>query len=198
MLGAIIGDIAGSFREFTGKEKYPNLPLIPSKNELPKRNKRIGITDDSLLSIATASVLLGNSHEIPDFISGYHKYGNIYFDPIGGFGAGFRYWLQNDDGDLRAYHSCGNGSAMRISPVGHYAKTENDVLTLAFNSACATHNHPEGIKGAQATALAIFLARAGKNWEQIKHDLHANWLGYEPIEQFDHFDAVCPETMRLA
>ena len=207
MLGAIIGDIAGSFREFTGKEKYTKLPLMPELSQIPNNSRtnepRYGITDDSLLSIVTAKVILassspmGNTVGLEDnFEDEYYFMGKEYYDPIGGFGAGFREWL-----DLEIptpYNSCGNGSAMRVSPVGWACDTMEETLAMAFQSALPTHNHPEGIKGAQATAAMIFLGRQGHDMKTILQTMDQMYLGYEPVKELGYFDAVCPDTMRLA
>lgn len=208
MLGAIIGDVAGSFREFTGAEKFPELGLLPNQKDLPLsesiNNKvpQYGITDDSLLTLTTAYVCMRIKHDpIPgyrneDYFNQYYKeYANKYKGPIGGFGAGFRAWAE--DRNALAYHSCGNGSAMRVSPVAYIATTQDEVLTLAFQSAIPTHNHPEGIKGAQSTAMMIFLARNGWNLDTIIKSLKRQFLYYEPIDGYDHFDCICQETMRL-
>lgn len=209
MLGAIIGDVAGSFREFTGAEKYPELGLLPEQNEIPederdvtKRPMRYGLTDDSLLTLATAYACIKMRHDPiegfrpEDYFNKYYKeYAVKYKDPIGGFGASFREWSM--DKKAGPYHSCGNGSAMRVSPVAYVATDLDELLTLSFQSAIPTHNHPEGIKGAQATAVMIFLARQGWKLDQIINSLKQQFLYYEPIEQYDHFDAICQETMRL-
>ncbi len=205
MLGAIIGDIAGSFREFTGKEKYENLPLMPDISQIPKKKgsnePRYGITDDSLLSIATAVCVMGNDVGIQPYKDrysyAYHKMGNKYSDPIGGFGAGFNKWLSESDENIKPYNSCGNGSAMRVSPIGWAYDTMEETLEAAFESALPTHNHPEGIKGAQATAAMIFMAREGKSIDDILEELNQMYLGYEPIDSLGYFDATCPDTMRL-
>lgn len=205
MLGAIIGDIAGSFREFTGAEKYKNLPLLPSINEIPVNHHgkkyKYGMTDDSLLSIATAhAVLYPELTKSPwedDFKNIYHKMGIKYNEPIGGFGRGFREWLKKDIAIVEAYNSCGNGSAMRVSPIGWAYDTIEETLKVAMESAMPTHNHPEGIKGAQATAVMIFLGRQGHRIKSILGTLNAMYLGYEPIDELGYFDAVCPDTMRL-
>jgi ADP-ribosylglycohydrolase len=87
---------------------------------------------------------------------------------------------------------------MRVSPVGWVSDLMEETLELAFQSALPTHNHPEGIKGAQATAAMIYLARQGHNIETILSTLDEMYLGYEPIDMLGYFDAVCPDTMRLA
>lgn len=203
MLGAIIGDIAGSFREFS-KNKYPEVGLLPTHKELNAiiPNVRYGITDDSILTFATAYTCLRlrdkKTGEVTpaSFASLYHSFGNHYAEPVGGYGGGFLNWLFTDGKE--PYNSCGNGSAMRVSPVAYVGANLNEVRNLAFNSACATHNHPEGIKGAQVTAIMIYLARQGKNIKQIVDELYDMKLHYEPVAQLDHFDAICQDTMRLA
>lgn len=214
MLGAFIGDIAGSFREFS-RNKYPELGLLPSREDVYKYTMSgktgYGITDDSILTLATMRALLTidsyafqepPEHENPvdTFSAVYKRFGLTNRNPIGGYGDGFRKWMHS--GGSKPYNSCGNGSAMRVSPVGYWAMNPDEVLETAFASAVCTHNHPEGIKGAQATALAIFLARTDfmgfTSFSDINDHLHKKLIGYEPIEQFDHFDDVCPDTMRLA
>ncbi len=155
MLGAIIGDIVGSVYEFANI-KTKDFPLF---------TQGCSITDDSILSFATADWLIhgGKAGKY------YLEYAMKYPDPMGGYGSGFNCWVNNSRhlGNVAPpYNSCGNGSAMRISPVGWFANSEDAVMTLAKTSAEATHNHPQGIKGAQAVAMAIFLAR--KKWPAQK------------------------------
>ena len=209
MLGAFIGDIAGSFREFS-RNKYPELGLLPSREDVYKHTTSgkagYGITDDSILTLATMRALLtsdsNHAQSLVDvFSETYKRFGLANRDPIGGYGEGFSKWMRS--GGLKPYNSCGNGSAMRVAPVGYWATNPDEVLDIAFASAVCTHNHPEGIKGAQATALSIWLARhkdlmGFASFVEINDHLHAKLIGYEPIEQFDHFDAICPDTMRLA
>jgi ADP-ribosylglycohydrolase len=209
MLGAFIGDIAGSFREFS-RNKYPELGLLPSREDVYKHTTSgktgYGITDDSILTLATMKALL-EIDAFPDYSStatfsaAYKLFGLANRDPIGGYGEGFSKWMRS--GGTKPYNSCGNGSAMRISPVGYWGMNPDEVLETAFASAVCTHSHPEGIKGAQATALSIFLARhkdfmGFTSFSDINDHLHTKLIGYDAVEQFDHFDAVCPDTMRLA
>jgi len=204
MLGAIIGDISGSFREFTHKNKYPELGLLPTFDELPTdiggKKMRYGVTDDSILTVATANALMRNyyicrkPHQY-EFNEDYYAYGNKYKDPIGGFGGGFLKWLKGSG--VAPYNSCGNGSAMRVSPVAYISKTIEECLELAFRSAIATHNHPDGIKGAQATALSIYLALKGHTFAEIACELQGLYLWYEPVEYLGYFDIICSDTMRL-
>jgi len=204
MLGAIIGDISGSFRENDKAEKYPELGLIPTLSQLPAikpgSQHRLGISDDTILSCATASALIAIDYRqaIPSmahFADFFYEFGNKYLS-IGGYGGGFKKWLNNDT--KAPYNSCGNGSAMRVSPIGWFASTEEECIQLAFLNASATHNHPEGIKGAQSTALSIFYARNNLSWNNIKLELQDQYLSYEPIASLGRFDIICQDTMRLA
>lgn len=156
MIGSILGDIAGSVYEFRN---------IKTK-EFPFLTPQKGYTDDSILTLATADWLLHGG----DCATYYFRYATRYPCPLGGFGGRFREWLRQGQqtGQLLPYGSCGNGSAMRVGPVGWAFRTEEETLEAARTSAACTHNHPEGIKGAQATALCIFLVRNGKSKEDIK------------------------------
>lgn len=203
MIGTIIGDMAGSFREFA-RDKKEELGLIPELGVIYQNFgvDTYGITDDSILSLATASMLnVNGAHcSFADFDEAYFKFGNTYSGPIGGYGGGFRNWLSS--GEYRSpYNSCGNGSAMRISPVGyfaHYAKlNQNELLNLAFHSAIPTHNHPDGIRGAQSTAMFIYLALRGHDKYEIVDMLDSMFLNYERVEVIGHFDSICQETMPL-
>ncbi len=150
ILGAIIGDIIGSVYEFDN-EKSTDIDLFCPESDF---------TDDSVLTLATMDCILHNS----EYPRSYQMYGRRY--PKRGYGSRFKVWLAQET--LDAYGSFGNGSAMRVSPVGWAFNTIEEVLYEAKRSAEATHNHPEGIKGAQATASAVFLARNGKSKTEIK------------------------------
>ena len=155
MLDAIIGDIVGSIYEFDN---------IKTK-DFPFFQDRMEYTDDSILTIATADWLLhgGNSGDY------YMRYATEYPYPMGSYGTMFVQWVHKARrGIMQPYNSCGNGSAMRIAPVGWAFEAETDILSAAKESAECTHNHPEGIKGAQATALCIFLARHGATPSEIR------------------------------
>lgn len=161
MLGAIIGDIVGSVYEFSN---------IKTK-DFPFWGKYCEYTDDSILTIATAAWLLSGG----DVARYYSKFAEENGTPMGGYGSMFRRWVTKTivDQDYSPYNSCGNGSAMRVSPVGWLDSNipffgEKYILKMAKISAECTHNHPEGIKGAQATALCIFLARNGKSANEIR------------------------------
>ena len=137
MIGSILGDIAGSIYEFRN---------IKTK-EFPFLTPQKGYTDDSILTLATADWLLHGG----DCATYYFRYATRYPCPLGGFGGRFREWLRQGQqtGQLRPYGSCGNGSAMRVGPVGWAFRTEEETLEAARISAACTHNHPEGIKGAR-------------------------------------------------
>lgn len=161
MIGSIIGDIVGSIYEFT-----PN--NIKTK-QFEFFNPNGSYTDDSILTFATADWLL-HGGEVAHY---YSKYGEKYPWPMGGYGGGFKLWLVRSirHQDYRPYNSCGNGSAMRVGPVGWAFDTIEEILAKAKESAECTHNHPEGIKGAQATALAIMMARHGCDKNEIRSEI---------------------------
>jgi len=175
ILGAIIGDIIGSAYEWHNV-KTTDFHLF---------GKRTTFTDDSVLTVATMESILHQT----DYGQSYHTYGREF--PFAGYGGFFMDWI--DKKDPKPYNSWGNGSAMRVSPVGWACNTLDEVLDLAKRSAEVTHNHPEGIKGAQATASAIFLARTGKSKAEIKqfieqnfkYDLNRNLDEIRPDYQFD-------------
>jgi ADP-ribosylglycohydrolase len=144
-----------------------------------------GFTDDTVLTVAVADAILSGG----DFAEFIKRYAQLY--PHAGYGGTFRKWMWS--WESKPYNSFGNGSAMRVSPVGFAFNTASDVLNYAKRSAEVTHNHPEGIKGAQATALAIFLARKGKTKANIQeeistrfdYDLDRNLDAIRPNYRFD-------------
>jgi ADP-ribosylglycohydrolase len=150
LLGAITGDVIGSVYEFHN-ERSTDITLLQPKTTF---------SDDSVLTVATMDVLLHGG----DYTKTYQAYGQKY--PNRGWGSNFHYWIH--DKTPKPYNSFGNGSAMRVSPVGWARDTLEGVLVEAKKSAEVSHNHPEGIKGAQATAAAVFLARKGKGKAEIK------------------------------
>lgn len=157
MLGSIIGDTIGSIYEFAN---------IKTK-DFELCQPAMIFTDDSILTFATAQwILMGG-----DIAKYYLRFADKFPCPMGGYGNSFKVWLTTSlhTGNVQPpYNSCGNGSAMRVSPVGWACDNESDVLSMAIKSAECTHNHPEGIKGAQATSLAILLARQGSTPNEIK------------------------------
>ena len=175
MLGAIIGDVIGSVFEFN-PTKSPDFVLFTAASKF---------TDDTVLTIAVAACLL-NDKEYPKTLKDFTlRY------PHRGFGSRYFNWAHSDND--QPYFSFGNGSAMRVSPIGFAFRAREKVLAEARKSASVTHNHPEGIKGAQATALAIFLARQGASKFEIKtqiesdfgYDLHRNYRDIQPEYYFN-------------
>ncbi|MEI6089026.1 MAG: ADP-ribosylglycohydrolase family protein [bacterium] len=150
ILGAIIGDVIGSVYEWNNI-KTTDFPLF---------SPNCKFTDDSVLTFATMDAILNHSN----YALAYHSYGRNF--PGRGYGGHFQKWLISSN--LLPYYSWGNGSAMRVSPVGWVYNSLEEVLKKAEESAVVTHNHQEGIKGAQSTAAAIFLARTGSSKAEIK------------------------------
>ena len=161
MIGGIIGDIVGSVYEFT--------PMNIKSKDFLFFDEQGSYTDDSILTIATADWLL-HSGDVAHY---YSRYGVENPWPMGGYGGGFQLWIVRSarQGDFRPYNSCGNGSGMRVGPVGWAFDTKEEVLAKARESAECTHNHPEGIKGAQAVALCIFMARKGASKDEIRKEI---------------------------
>src|SRR5262245_6138165 len=147
MLGAIAGDVIGSF--------YEHHPTKSTDFQL--FHERCRFTDDSVMTFAVAHAILDKG----DYGTSMKYFGRQY--PSAGYGASFFEWIFQPE--VQPYNSWGNGSAMRVSPVGFAFDAVDQVLWEAKRSAEVSHNHPEGIKGAQATALAIFLARRGASKE---------------------------------
>ena len=166
MLGAVAGDIIGSVHEFL-QEKTMEFPLFVEGSRF---------TDDSVLTIAVADCLLTGS----SYVERFHEYTRAYPDRC--YGAGFWNWVKS--GSRKPYSSWGNGSAMRVSPVGFALSTLEDVLQEAKRSAEVTHNHPEGIRGAQATAVAIFLGRQGESKARIRKFIQERF-GYDLNRSID-------------
>jgi len=150
MLGAIAGDIIGSPYEWD-RIKRMDFPLF---------NDESNFTDDTVLTVAIAHAILTGE----DYGTALQSFARRY--PNRGYGGRFRSWIYQ--ATIQPYNSWGNGSAMRVSPVGFAFDSAEEVLRQAARSAEVSHNHPEGIKGAQATALAIFLARSGSSKEDIR------------------------------
>lgn len=157
MLGAIIGDIAGSIYEFDNV-KTKNFSFLDEK---------CSFTDDTVLTVAVAKAILLSQSDLTQLAENAKQclweFGRKY--PNRGYGGSFYNWLKTQN--PQPYNSFGNGSAMRVSPVGFFAQTEEEVRKFSLAVTAVTHNHPEGVKGAEAIALAIFLARAGKSKTEI-------------------------------
>jgi ADP-ribosylglycohydrolase len=160
MLGAIAGDIIGSVWEESGEKRY----------DFPLFDKASRFTDETVMTVAVAHALL----EDRDYATVMREYGHRY--PFAGYGMHFARWLR--DPEMGPYGSYGNGAAMRVSPVGYAAHSVEAVLQEAARCAAPTHNHLEGVKGAQATALAVFLARSGAGKDEIRAGI-AGRFGYD-------------------
>jgi len=150
MIGAIAGDIIGSIYEWNNI-KTKDFPLF---------SDGCVFTDDSILTIALADSILTGTHYVDNLKLFYHWY------PDGGYGGSFHQWARSRD--AKPYNSWGNGAAMRVSPVGYAFEDLDTVLQKAREFTEVTHNHPEGIKGGQATSAAIFLARKGNSKLEIQ------------------------------
>ena len=160
MYGAILGDMIGAPYEFDRGGKTKDFPLFCGRSQF---------TDDSVMTIAVAEALLDCRFRADDdiragLVDSMRKWGRKY--PDAGYGGRFLHWLGTKD--PKPYGSCGNGSAMRVAAAGWLFETLDKTLEMAKVTAEVTHNHPEGIKGAQATAAAIFLARTGHSKAEIK------------------------------
>ncbi len=181
MLGAIIGDVIGSYYEGNSTKKY-DFPLF---TEISR------VTDDSVLTAAVAETILssGSAAEVKDYSHQLRTWGRRY--PRAGYGGNFILWLSEER--MGPYNSWGNGSAMRVSPVGWAFDEEKEVLRQAELSAMPTHNHFEGIKGAQAVALAVYLARKGESKTMIRevisrtfdYNLYRSWGEIQPDYDFE-------------
>lgn len=174
MYGAILGDMIGAPYEFDRGEKTKNFTLFSNGSEF---------TDDSVLTVAVAEALIdariegteNDETEVKQLLAhSMHFWADAY--PNAGYGLGFLNWLA--DPDMGSYKSCGNGAAMRVSPVGWLYDDLGMTRKIARWTAEISHNHPEGIKGAESTASAIFLARNGASKEEIR-DYIVREFGYD-------------------
>jgi ADP-ribosylglycohydrolase len=185
MIGAIAGDIIGSIYEWHN---------IKTK-EFDLFGPNCYFTDDTVLSVALAESILTGDDYVPLMKSYYRRY------PEAGYGAFFHHWARSARSE--PYNSWGNGAAMRVSPVGFAFNTLDEVLEQAAQYTAVTHNHAEGIKGAQATAAAIFLARTGSSKADIKEYASASF-GYDLSATIDQirpahcFDESCQGTVPQA
>lgn len=192
MYGAILGDIIGSPYEFDRGDKTKDFPLF-------SRSSRF--TDDTVMTVAVAEALMNTNGQSDgqikaELIRSMQKWGALY--PDAGYGGMFRGWLHSSD--PKPYGSFGNGSAMRVSAAGWLYDTIEETRRIAALTAEVTHNHPEGIKGAEATASAIFLARNGRTKDEIKkyiikefhYDLSRTC---DEIRPGYHHDETCQKTV---
>lgn len=188
MYGAVIGDMIGSMYEFRSM-KDKGFPLFSDDSRL---------TDDSVMTVAVAEALLTLPKNATDeairdsFVAHMQDWGRRY--PNAGYGGRFIYWIFSPD--PQPYNSYGNGSAMRVSPIGWWWDDLETTRQMARFSAEVTHNHPEGIKGAEATAVAIFMARTGASKDEIKEYIQREFAydldrTCEEIRKDYTFDVSC-------
>ena len=186
VLGAIVGDVAGSTRESSHWKV--------ADRDFPLFDDGARFTDDTVLTIAVADAMASDR----DFSGAIRRWARLY--PNAGYGGRFRGWLNDDAGE--AYYSFGNGSAMRVSPVAYASDDLADLLPLARASASVTHDHPEGIKGAQAVASAILVARQDGDSDAVARAVQA--FGYDLTWSVDRwredtsFDVTCMGTVPAA
>lgn len=178
MIGAIAGDIIGSI--------YEGRPI--KTTDFPLFRERCRFTDDSVLTVAIAQAIV----EGKSYLSTVKGLGRRY--PNAGYGGFFIRWLLSESSE--PYNSWGNGSAMRVSPVGFAFDSAESVLDEAAKTAGITHNHPEGIKGAQAVALSVFLARTGQTKCQIRETVQSTFhydleRTVDQVRPGYHFDVSC-------
>ena len=191
MYGALLGDIIGSPYEFDMGDK---------KKEFPLFSERSAITDDTVMTLAVAEAFLEGAEEPQALrkllVESMQRWGKAY--PDAGYGARFITWLRQED--PRPYGSYGNGSAMRVSSVAWLFNDLETVRQMARLSAEVTHDHPEGIKGAEATAAAIFLARTGNSKACIREYVRREF-GYDLSRTCDeirpgyHHVESCQQTV---
>ena len=189
LMGTILGDIAGSIYEFD-----------PHKStDINIQDKRMDYTDDTIMTIAVADWILNDKrHTKKGLVGRMQQWGRKYPNPMGAYGNMFSQWLRKDNS--KPYNSWGNGSAMRVSAVGFAFDTLEETMKVAKICAEVTHNHPEGIKGAQATAAAIFMARTANSKEDIRRFI-TDTFGYNLNRSCDDirptygFDGSCQGTV---
>ena len=194
MLGAIIGDIVGSVYE-RHNIKSKSFEFFSTRH--PCRP-----TDDSIMTLAVANAILNaESYRLPlekEAVKQMQMLGAMY--PHAGYGGKFRYWLR--DPNPLPYNSYGNGAAMRVSPCGFAAVSLADAISKADAVTKVTHNHPEGMKGAEATAAAIYLARTGKTIPEIRDYINQNFyridFTLDEIRPFYSFDVSCQGSVPQA
>lgn len=201
MYGAFIGDIVGSKYEFNNI-KTKRFPLF---------SQRCDYTDDTIMTVAVAKAIMlsrAEQYEKNENGKGFQEYlvevmqdfGKRYPNPTGAYGGSFAKWLRQKN--PKPYGSYGNGSAMRVSPCGLVAVTMDEALALARASACITHNHPEGIKGAEAVSAAIFLAKCGKSKEEIRQYVNEHYYNLnftlDSIRNSYKFDSSCQGSVPQA
>ena len=192
MFGAIIGDMVGSIYEFDNHRS----------KDFPFFSSRCYPTDDSIMTIAVAKAILENDSEFDGLkekaVEWMQKIGKQY--PNCGYGGRFRRWINSDD--PKPYLSYGNGSAMRVSACGWAGDSLEKVKQLSYAVTVVSHDHPQGIKGAEATACAIFLARTGHSKDEIRSFIEENYyeldITVDDLRPIYQFDESCQGTVPYA
>ena len=188
MIGAITGDIVGSRFEFNN-HKGTDFELF---------EKGCDYTDDTICTVAVADWLIRRREGPVSLASVMQRWCRRFPYPTGAYGASFFRWIWDEAPE--PYYSFGNGSAMRVSPVGWGFDSLSETINMATESACITHNHPEGIKGAQAVAAAIYLARTGRTKQEIKYYIESSF-GYDlnyscrQLRMDYQFNETCQHTV---
>ena len=193
MLGALIGDIAGSRFEWHNRK---------SKEFTLFRRDSCRLTDDSVMTLAVAAAILDCGGDWDGLsaaaVRRMQELGRRY--PRAGYGGTFRRWIRLED--PQPYNSFGNGAAMRVSPCGWAASSAEEAKALARAVTCVTHDHPEGMKAAQAVAEAIFLARQGMGLPELRAHVTKNWyvIGFtlDEIRADYDFDVTCQGSVPQA
>ena len=190
LYGAMIGDIVGSKYEFDNI-RHKDFPMF---------SKGCSFTDDTVMTVAVANALLNTEDRsaLPAaMVAEMQRLGRQYPYPQGAYGGRFADWLRSPD--PQPYRSFGNGSSMRVSACAIYAETMQEALELAEISAAVTHDHPEGIKGAQAVAAAIFLAKTGSSKDEIRACTEAHFYplreSIDEIRRTYRFNETCQGTV---
>jgi len=206
LIGAIIGDIVGSRFEFNNN-RSKNFELFTNE---------CNVTDDSIMTIAVAKAIMETEKRIKPLLNergNNDEYNKLlesmtikYMQEIGrkypycGYGGMFRRWVFSDN--PKPYYSFGNGAAMRISPVGFIAPTEDEARKLSETITAVTHNHKEGIKGAEATVISIYMAKHGASKEEIRQKINEDYYNLnftiDEIRDTYEFNETCQETVPQA
>lgn len=192
MIGAIIGDIVGSRFEWNN-HRSKDFEFLTYK---------CFFTDDTVMSLAVCKALMDCQRDYSDLsdqvIKNMHEIGRPY--PKCGYGGMFYNWMYSDS--PKPYNSFGNGAAMRISACGHVAQSIEEAKSLSYTVTAVTHNHPEGIKGAEAVAVAVFMARSGINLLEIRDYIDKNYypmnFSLDDIRETYQFNETCQETVPQA
>lgn len=181
MIGAIIGDIVGSRFEFNNA-KDMSFELFTSQCDF---------TDDTICTVAVADAVLGNG----SYKDCLHRWCRQFPNPMGSYGTSFARWIVS--AEAQPYNSYGNGAAMRVSPISWAFDNEPDVIREATASASVSHNHPEGIKGAVATALTVYALRTGNGKECVR-DIERQYYDVKKQYRRGVFDETCQGTVPVA